>query len=353
MGAAAAAIPYIGPAASLIQNILNFQNDGRAAKSISDANIAAEHGVLGASQTGQAGVTDAAKMGIQGVESAVGSGQGGVTDALRNGTASLNAAGGQAIGTVNDATKTANAGLTDMLGGQVDKINPFLEAGNTGLTNIAKMAGDKFSFNYNDYANDPAFQFQMDAANKAIQNSGSARGLGSSGAIMQELQKSATGLAATHYGEAFNRAKDAYGLNASTGLAENQALLGAGVNGLNQYNNVTSNAGGQIAANTIGAGKYEGDTTQSIAGLLAKMGIDANEFNANLGLKGALANSDTGLDAAKTNSATGLKASGMAGDYAVGAGTAHAGGILGQGSDVNSGLDSIAGLLKKILGGGN
>lgn len=351
MGAAAAAIPYIEPAAGLIQKILDFQNAGRAAKSISDANIAAEHGVLGASQTGQAGVTDAARAGIAGVESAVGSGQGGVTDAFRNGSNSLNAAGGQAIGTVNDATGKANAGLSDMLAGQVGAINPYLDAGKTGLAGIADMAGQKFNFNYDDYKNDPAFQFQMDAANKAITNSGSARGLGSSGAIMQELQKSATGLASTHYGEAFNRAKDAYGLNAATGLAQNSALVDAGKTGLSQYNAATSSAGSQIAGNTIGAGKYEGDTTQSIAGMLAKLGIDVGQFNANLGLKGALANSDTGLDAAKTNSSTGLKSANLAGDYAVGAGLAHAGGIQNQGNAVNEGLEGIAGLLKKILGG--
>lgn len=338
-------------AMGILQSILDFHNTGRAADAVFNANLAAQHGVLDASAGGQAGVSDAAKAGIQGVENAVGSGAGAVTDALRNGTASLNAAGGQAIGTVNDATGKANAGLSDMLAGQVGAINPYLDAGKTGLAGIADMAGQKFNFNYDDYKNDPAFQFQMDAANKAITNSGSARGLGASGAVLQELQKSATGLASTHYNDAFTRAKDAYGLNAATGLAQNSALVDAGKTGLSQYNAATSSAGSQIAGNTIGAGKYEGDTTQSIAGILAKLGIDANEFNATLGLKGALANSDTGLDAAKTNSATGLKASGLAGDYAVGAGNARAAGITGQGAVVNDGITSLAKMIA-LLGGG-
>ena len=349
---ASAAIPFIGPVSSLLSSILGFGSAGKAADQLATANNNAMQGVLGASANGQAGVSSAANMGIQGVQNASQTGQAGVNDAFALGSNNLNAAGGNAIGAVNNATGAANASLSDMLAGQVGAINPYLQAGNTGLMNIASMAsGPGFSFNYDDYKNDPAFQFQMEQGQRAIQNSGAARGLGSSGSVLKELTNFGTGLAATHYNEAFNRAKEGYGLNAATSLAQNSALIDAGKTGLGQYNAVTSNAGNQIAANTIGAGKYEGDTTTSIASLLASLGLDASKFNSTTGLTSALANSATGLDAAKTNSATGLNAATSAGNFAVGAGNANASGTLGRSSALGSGVASIGDLLTVLLGG--
>jgi hypothetical protein len=329
--AAAAVLPFIGPVSSLLSSILGFGSASKAADQVAQGNQNAMHGVLGAAANGQTGVSDAARMGIQGVESAIGQGAG-----------NLNAAGQQAIQGVNDATGQANTSLQQMLGNQTEAINPFLQAGQAGLTNLQAMAGGPgFSFNYEDYANDPAFQFQLEQGQKAITNSGSSRGLGSSGAVMKELANFGTGLAATHYGEAFNRAKDQFTTNQNAGLANNSALIGAGATGLGQYNAAQMNAGNQIAGNTIGAGKYAGDTMTSIQSLLAKMGLDASQFNA-----------QTGLNAATTNSNTGLRAANIAGDYAVGSGNANASGTLGKSSAMSGGLSSIADILKQLLGGG-
>lgn len=336
----------------ILQSILDFQNTGRAAKAISNANDNAMKGVLGASATGQAGVSDAARLGIQGVEGAVGAGQAGVTDAFNTAAQGLKGAGVDATGAVKDATGIANAGLTDTLNKQTDVLNPYLDAGKVGLSKLTDMAGGPgFQFNYDDYKNDPAFQFQLEQGQRAIQNSGSARGLGSSGAVMKELAGYGTGLAATHYGEAFERAKQQFLTNQQAGLQTGQALIGAGQNATGQFNSAQQNAGNQIAANAIGAGKYEGDTAKGIAELLAKLGIDVSQFNSTTGLTGALNNSKTGLEAALANSNTGLKASGMAGDYAVGSANSRASGILGQGAAVNEGIDGLGKLLMGLLGG--
>lgn len=348
---AAAAIPFIGPATSLLGSILGFGSSGRAGQAISQANQNAMQGVLGASATGQQGVSNAATLGIQGVENASQTGQAGVNDAFAAGSNNLNAAGGTAINAVNNATGTANTSLQQMLGTQTEQINPYLQAGQTGLTNLAALAaGPGFSFNYADYANDPAFQFQLEQGQRAITNSGSARGLGASGAVMKELANYGTGLAATHYGEAFDRARQAFGLNQATGLANNTALINAGATGLGQFNAAQANAGNQIAQNTINAGKYEGDTTTSIASLLASLGLDASKFNSQTGMTGALANSATGLQSALANSATGLNAATNAGNFAVGAGNARASGILGQNTALGEGLTSIGDILAAYLG---
>ena len=347
-------IPFIGPATSLLQSILGFGSAGKASEQIAAANQAAMGGVLGASQTGQSGVSNAATQGIQGVEAASQTGQAGVNDAFAQGSNNLNAAGGTAIGAVNNATGTANTTLADMLGTQTAAINPYLQAGQTGLTNLQTLVGGPgFSFNYDDFQNDPAYQFQLQSGARAIQNAGAARGLGSSGSTLAELTKYGQGVAATHYQDAFNRARDSFNTNFSTGLAGNQALIGAGTTGLGQFNAAQANAGNQIAQNTINAGKYEGDTTTTIASLLASLGLDASKFNSQTGMTGALANSATGLQSAIVNSNTGMNAANSAGNFAVGGANARASGTLGQSSALGEGISSIGDILAAYLGKGN
>jgi hypothetical protein len=340
-------------ALGILQSILDFQNTGRAGNAIANAYQAALHGTLDATNNGQANVSNAANLGIQGVENASQTGQAGVNDAFAQGSNNLNAAGGTAINTVNNATGNANTTLQQMLGTQTEQINPYLTAGQTGLTNLQTLVGGPgFQFNYEDYKNDPAYQFQLESGSRAIQNAGAARGLGSSGSTLKELTNYGQGVASTHYQDAFNRARDSFNTNFSTGLAGNQALIGAGTTGLGQFNAAQANAGNQIAQNQVNAGKYEGDTTTNIAQLLAALGLDASKFNSQTGMTGALANSQTGLNAATTNASNALKGSALAGDYAIGAGNATAARITGQGAVVNDGISSLARMLMMMGGGG-
>lgn len=349
--AAAAVLPFIGPISSLLSSVLGFGSAGNAAKEISQANQAAMGGVLGASQNGQAGVSNAALNGIQGVEAASQTGQAGVNDAFAAGSNNLNAAGGQAIGAVNNATGTANTTLSDMLGTQTAAINPYLQAGQTGLTNLQTLVGGPgFNFNYEDYKNDPAYQFQLESGARAIQNAGAARGLGSSGSTLAELTNYGQKVASTHYQDAFNRAKDSFNTNFDTGLRGNQSLVNAGVSGLNEFTGAQQDAGRQIADNIIGAGKFEGSTTTDIASILASLGLNAAQFNSQTGMTGALANSNTGLNAATTNSNTGLNAAGTAGNFAVGGANARANGTLNQFDAMGNGISSLGDILSAYLG---
>lgn len=348
---AAGAIPYIGPIASIAGSVFDFINAGRAANAIATQNQNAMAGVLGASATGQQGVSDAARMGIEGVEHAVNSGQAGVTDALGNANIGLNQAGQQAIGAVNTATGTANAGLQNTFEQQQQQINPYLQAGQTGLSNLqALAAGPGFHFGKEDFDNDPGLAFELEQGQRALQNSRSAQGLGQSGAFAKELAKYSQGLASTHYQDAFNRAKEAYRLNSDTGLANNQALINAGGTGLQNFNTAAINYGNRTSENTMAAGEFAGKTNLGIAELLAKLGIDASQFNSTTGLTGAIQNSNTGTGAAQFNANNALRAAGIAGDYAVGSGTARASGILGQGDAISQGLTGIGSLLEKLLG---
>lgn len=334
---AAAAIPLLLKAApSILSGVMGIFGSDSAGKKLAAANNTALQGVLGAAGNGMAGVSTAAGQGMNAN-----------VDALEAAKHDLASAGVNATANVNDATGAANQILGGALDRSVEQINPYLQAGQQGLGGLSDlMARPDFKFNYDDYKNDPAFDFLMKQGSKAITNSGSARGLGASGAIMQDLSEFGTGLAATHYGDAFNRAKATYDTNINTDLAGLDRLLGAGTTGLGAFNTVQGQTAGQQAANTIGAGKYAGDAQLSIADLLSKAGIDISKTNANLGLEAALANSKTGLQAA-----------GMAGDYNVaGAGGDVAGGIGSRaalGGTLGSLADLIGNLTKKKAGGIN
>lgn len=293
----------IGP---IVGGVLGMIGSKTGAGGVSDAQKKAQEDIRQAVATGKTGVTDA-----------LGTGKGYVDTALANANTGLTTAGDKSIGTVNDATVNANRGLQDMLAGQKEALNPYMQGGGTAIDLLTKRATDpnsQFKFNYDDYKNDPAFQFEMDQGRNAIGNRFSVGGLGSGGGVLKELTKFGTGLAATHYNEAFNRANTAFNTNTNATMENLKALLGAGEFGTSQYNDVTKFAGGKTADNTLGAGYFAGNTTNSIAQMLAQLGVQTGEFNAgqgnqaaqfnaNLGLRGAEGGGRLGVDAAQTGAA--------------------------------------------------
>lgn len=292
----------------LFQDILAFNNAGRAANAVSDSNIAAEHGVLDATANGQQGITNA----------------------LGQGRNDLTAARDTAVSGVNTATQGANSTLHDVLMSQTANLDPYLGAGQQGATDLATYAkdgGPKFSFNYDDYKNSDAYKFQLDQGTQAINNSASASGLGNSGATLKALTNYGQGLASTYYQQAFQNAQSQFQTNQNTTLANLGALINTGQNATSQYNAATSNYGNTAAQNNINAGVYGGNTNMTVAQLLSQQGLQGSEFSGALGEQGA-----------KT-----------AGDFAVGAGEAHAGGILSQGDILNKGISDLAGLATSFL----
>jgi hypothetical protein len=64
---------------------------------------------------------------------------------------------------------------------------------------------DQFNFTYQDYMNDPGYQFMLDEGMRAINARASARGLLGSTGTDREALRYATGLASQYYNDAFNR----------------------------------------------------------------------------------------------------------------------------------------------------
>lgn len=320
MPVAALAGPLIGLGSSIIGGI----SSKGAANQLSQAN-----------KDAAAGVNNAVTSGTAGVNTAVGAGQAGVNQSLTDAQGRLTQAGTDATGTVNTATTGANNTLADTLKGIQGGTNAYTDAGSKAVTQLSNYASNapKFSFNYDDYKNDPAYAFQLKQGQDAIQNSASARGTGVSGNALKDLTQFGQGLASTYYGDAFNRAKTQFDTNQNATLQNLTPLISAGLTGTGINSNAQLATGGQQAANTLGAGRYAGDTGLNIANTLSQMGLQGSEFNSQTGTQGAQFNANLGLTGAND-----------AGKFLTGAGNAQAAGTLGVGNAITSGIGSGAAL---------
>jgi hypothetical protein len=315
---------------ALFGDVTGYIDTGRAAKSISDANIAAEHGVLGATSAATAGITGA----------------------VNNADTSVNAAGQTAIQGVQDATTGANstidaahtAGnqtLGNILGGEQSNLSPYLQAGAQGVSSLADYADSKPQFHAptaEEVQNTPGFQFQLQQGSNAITNQAAANGLSQGGNTLKALTQYGQNLAGTYYQNAFNNAQQGFQTNQNATLANLSALTGAGQIATGQSNAAVQNAGNQIASNEVQSGNLRAGNTMQSGYYAGQTGTSLAQYLASLGLQGA-----------ENAGALSLKGAQSAGDYAVGAGQAHAGGILGQGKALTQGVQDLAGL---FMGGG-
>lgn len=237
---------------SLISDIFNVFNSGREAGSISNANIAAEHGVLGAA-------SDAS----------------------------------------SDITKTLAGNRKDINSTLNNIVAPYTTAGDKGVKALQDYALSKpqFKFDLKDYFNSPAYQFQLKEGENAIINQNAAGG-GFGGQTLKDLTQYGQGLASTYYNQAFNNQLAQFNTNQNTTLRNLAALTGAGefgtqetlnakeglaqeglqgnevmgslgLNAAQVAGNYAVNAGNAHAAGIAGQGQALAGTIGDIAGLAA------------------------------------------------------------------------------------
>jgi hypothetical protein len=122
-------------------------------------------------------------------------------------------------------------------------------------------------FNFQDYMNDPGYQFQLEQGQQGINQAAAARGNFFAPATMQGLGQFQQGLAATSYQDAFNRY-----------LQQTQGLFGQKMGGQQQlYNQLAgiygtgAGAAGQMAGMQFGTG-------QQIGGLQTQLGSDLSNL---------------------------------------------------------------------------
>lgn len=121
-------------------------------------------------------------------------------------------------------------------------LSPYTTAGATATGQLSDALTQ--GFNYQDYANTPAYEFQLAEGQKALQQQLASQGLGQSGAAVKAATEYGTNLANQNYGDAYNQwlqknsqlaGLSGTGANSASNLGQNSALLTqAGQNSMNE-----------------------------------------------------------------------------------------------------------------------
>jgi hypothetical protein len=213
------------------------------------------------------------------------------------------------------ASQNATAVQQNEFNQQQQNIAPWLQAGKGALSQMSSMAAQPVSFTQQDFQNnmDPAYQFDLQQGQQALERSAAARGSLMSGGTLKDLTNYAQGSASNEYQNAYNR------------FMNNQNT---------QYNRLASLAGtGQTAAGQIGQ---------------AGMNMATNVGNIATGTAGAIGNLMTG-------SANAQAASQIASGNAWGSALSGIGSGLGNaavGYQTLSALNNTAQAAPAAIGGG-
>jgi hypothetical protein len=278
---------------------------GRAARAISSAAGAAEHGVL-----------DAASNGTNAINST-----------LNNNSNALIGAQNQAIGDVSQYGNYAINNQNQNLGTATGSLAPFIGAGQSGVNALQSYALSNPQFNFaptqQQLEQTPGYQFQLQQGLNAAQNANAAKGLGNSSNATMDATKYAEGLAGTYYQNAFNNALNTFQTNQGTTLANLGALTSAGLTGTGQQNQALIGIGNPAGQYAYETGLFGGNAILNTAGMNAQQALQGTEYGA-------------GLTANAANSA---------GNFAMQGAGANAAGILGQANNLSGIITGAAPLL--------
>ena len=157
-----------------------------------------------------------------------------------------------------------------------EDLTPFREEGARAIRQLGDLVGHEmlgqpepaFEFDYTleDFEADPGYEFRLSEGMKAIERSGSARGLSLSGRQLKDLARFGQGLASEEFGRAYGRERQEAFDEFITGregrtIQFNRlaALAGLGQTASGTSATLTQQAGTTIAGQQIGAGRTISD----------------------------------------------------------------------------------------------
>jgi len=159
----------------------------------------------------------------------------------------------------------------------INYLQPYNRVGKYGLNNLASVYGNPDGPDYTQFTNSPGYQFAFDEGQKAVENSGSARGMTMSGAQLKGLTRYGQGMASQGFNDWFNR---------------NMSLAGFGQQNANQMANYKMQTGTQVGAARQGIGEARGSGYMAQAN--QKNGLTNNLLSAGLGNFGGIADTVKG-----------------------------------------------------------
>ena len=150
---------------------------------------------------------------------------------------------------------------------------PWIAAGAQALPQLSSMAAQAPTFTAQDFANnmDPAYQFDLQQGQQAIQRSAAASGGLASGGTLKSLSDYSQGQASNEYQNAYNRFMDSQNTQfnrlasvAGIGQTANNTLGAAGQNMANNVGNEMTGAANAIGASQIASANAYGNSLSSI-----------------------------------------------------------------------------------------
>lgn len=182
-----------------------------------------------------------------------------------------------------DAANTQAAAAGQAAGLQYDEFlrqegrqQPWVDAGVAALPQLQNIASQKPEFTQQDFLNnqDPAYQFDLQQGQQAIERSAAARGGLQNAGTLKDLSNYSQGMASNEYSNAYNRFMNNQNIQfsrlsslAGIGQTANSAIGTAGANMANNVGNITmSNANAQAAA-TMSNGQIWGKTLSGLGNL--------------------------------------------------------------------------------------
>jgi hypothetical protein len=163
------------------------------------------------------------------------------------------------IDTTKGAVDTGQAGVTSAVDKAQADYQPYIDAGTGSLNDLRSLASapaPKFSFNAQDYQQDPGYQFTLQQGQDAIQRAAASKGKLFSGSTLKSLANYTTGTSNQYFNDAFQRA------------------------------NTTFNTNQQAALSRVGTLRDLATLGYSGSAASANAGVQGGEFNAGLGMSG-------------------------------------------------------------------
>lgn len=241
-------------------------------------------------------------------------------------------AGQQSIGNLSGETQPG--GALNQSWNQNFSYSPF--SGGQPYSNASFSSGQQpFSFSGVNESNDPAYQFDLQQGEQAVQRSAAAQGGLVSGGAMKDLNDYAQGYASNQYQQSYQNALQGYQTNF------NNSLAGYQTNEQNSLNQYQTNFGDSLAGYQT---NYSNALQQYQTAYNVFENNQANSFNRQAAVAGigqtAINNlSATGAQTANTYANTSLTGAAGAGNYLTQGASAIGAGTIGIGNALQSGIN--------------
>ena len=150
----------------------------------------------------------------------------------------------------------------------INRFDPYSQMGTNGANALNSMYNSDGSMNYDQFRSMPGYQFRMEEGQRAMDNSGAARGMSQSGAQMKALQKYGQGSADQGFNDWFNK---------------QMQMSGMGMNAVSNQGNFDMNAANGMSQMMVGGADARA------SGMIAKGGIKNGLFNTGINAAMAMA----------------------------------------------------------------